>query len=64
MKEESNKEVILYGVSALIVLVLHYFFLAGTKMHPTLQLLVSFVVFTLIMGFISIFIEWRKERKN
>jgi len=46
-----------YFISILITILLNYFFLVPLKIHPTVQILIAFIIFTLIMGILVKIIE-------
>jgi len=63
-----NKEVkepnyiLFYLISMIISLIAHYFLLSKTNLHPTLQVFISLLIFTLFLGGISMLDE-RKIKK-
>jgi len=56
-KKKEVKEpnyLLFYLVSVLIALVAHYFLFSKTNLHPTLQVFISFLIFSASMGIITL----------
>ncbi|MFH1840372.1 MAG: hypothetical protein ABH849_04450 [Nanoarchaeota archaeon] len=59
-----NLNLILYGISILITLILHYFIFARIVMHPTLHVLIGLIVLFLILFiFTVIFSDYKGSKK-
>jgi len=57
-KEPSDKHYLaVFSISMIIALAIHLFLLSKITLHPTLHVLISFIIFWVVMGVISIISE-------
>ena len=59
MVKSKTNYLLIITISAVLVLLFHYFFLATSNIHPTIQVFISFVLLLLIAGVITLV----KEKK-
>jgi len=50
MANDTTTAVRLYLASIAVALLSHFIFLAETNLHPTIQVLLAFVAFTIVLG--------------
>ena len=65
-KKSKNKEpnyFLWYILSVAMTLLFNYLFIANIKTHPTMQLFLSFLFFTFLLGGIMILVEKVKSKK-
>ena len=56
-KKEPNY-LLTYLISIVLSLLIHYFFIANSSIHTTLQVFIVFVIFTIFMGIPGVLSEY------